>query len=268
MTQIADGVQVITDQPAVIPAASPPIEGQVTVPAHAVSVGARGNIPILDINQACCVTSVLAKNTTAFTGGGAARDYSVVTREDIHNAVMTLLLTLSQSAHAALQAQLHIGEALLPTSCTPHVATDHTAGEEAREVRVTASITCTGIAYHAHDVYASATQMIHDVAMKRFGTGYQPLGDVTYHLLHVTIVHDMRGIAAIAIQANAAYVYQISPGEKQQLIRLIAGKPKQQALATLLQFPGIAGAQISVKGGNQTLPQEPGNITMVIAERL
>ncbi len=38
----SDGVQIETDQPATIPAADPPVEGQITVSAHAVSVGASG----------------------------------------------------------------------------------------------------------------------------------------------------------------------------------------------------------------------------------
>jgi hypothetical protein len=42
---------------------------------------------------------------------------------------------------------------------------------------------------------------------------------------------------------------------------------KQQAIATLLTFPGIAGAQITVKGGNQTLPQDPERITIVVVYR-
>src|SRR6266705_672629 len=103
----SDGVQVITDQPAIIPAANPPCEGKVTVTAHAVVPGQQGNIPAYDINQACCASSVLAKNTSAFTGGAAARDFLAVRRTDINTTVTSLLLTLSQSENAALQAQLH-----------------------------------------------------------------------------------------------------------------------------------------------------------------
>ncbi len=65
----ADGVQIVTDEPASIPAGNPPIYGQVTVSAHSLNMGAQGNIQAYDINEACCLTSVLAKNTEAFTGG-------------------------------------------------------------------------------------------------------------------------------------------------------------------------------------------------------
>jgi hypothetical protein len=83
----SDGVEVVTDQLAVIPAASastPPTYGQVTVSAHALYPGPQGNIPVHDINQTCCLPSVLAQNTNAFRGGQLERDYTVVTRKDIN----------------------------------------------------------------------------------------------------------------------------------------------------------------------------------------
>src|SRR5258708_28844558 len=48
----SDATQVVTDKVATIPAANPPLEGQVTVSAHAIATGASGNIPAYDINQA------------------------------------------------------------------------------------------------------------------------------------------------------------------------------------------------------------------------
>ena len=62
--------------------ANPPSYGHVAVAAHAVNPGARGNIPAYDINLACCASSVLAKNTEAFTGGQDERDFPTVRQED------------------------------------------------------------------------------------------------------------------------------------------------------------------------------------------
>src|SRR5439155_1526601 len=50
------GVQVVTDQVAIIPAAiatTPPTYGHVTVSVHALLPGSSGNIPVRDINEAC-----------------------------------------------------------------------------------------------------------------------------------------------------------------------------------------------------------------------
>ena len=55
-----------TGQDATIPAGNPPSYGQVTVAAHAIQSGSRGNIAAYDINEACCALSVLAKNTEPF----------------------------------------------------------------------------------------------------------------------------------------------------------------------------------------------------------
>src|SRR6266566_7839603 len=154
------GVQIITDQAAVIPAGNPPSYGQVSVPAHAVFAGPQGNIPAYAITTACCATSVVAKNTGAFSGGAAAREYLVVTRTDINTAVTSLLVPLSLSEDAALQAQLHPGEALITPSCTPHVASDHRPGDEAQHVSVTVAMICTGIAYDANTLYQDAAQLL------------------------------------------------------------------------------------------------------------
>ncbi len=252
----SDGVQIVTDQAATIPAANPPLEGHITVSAHALSIGASGNIPVLDINQACCATSVLAKNTTVFTGGRNARAYSVVTKSDLASAEAAIQATLTKSAQAALTTQLYPGEALITPPCKLTVSSDHKPGTEASQVTVTVSETCRGIAYISHDVYASATQMITKDAAKRLGSGYSPIGDIQTTIVKATAPSTRQGKAQIIVQVTGTWAYQITPRIQEQLAALLAEKTKQQALAILLQFPGIAGAQITLRGGNQTLPQD------------
>jgi hypothetical protein len=263
----ASGVSIITDQTARIPAGNPPVYGQTSVPAHALSAGASGNIQTYDINTACCLPSVLAKNTQAFIGGAEARDYVVVTNTDIASAQASIQTTLAASEQAALTAQLRPGEEFITTACNNQIVTNHKPGEEAREVTVTLSDTCGGLAYAAHEVYAQATQMITIEAANQLGTGYALSGDLQAHILHATISNPIQGIATFAVKLSAIYVYRLSPNEKQQLLHLIAGKTNQQAGTMLLQFPGIAGAQIKVKGGNRTLPQDIRNIQMIIVYR-
>jgi hypothetical protein len=189
----ADGVQIITNQAASIPAANPPIEGQTIVSAHSISTGEQGNIAAGDINQPCCLTAVKAVNTSGFSAGQNAREYLVVTKADIDQAVAPLTASLEKSERAALNAQANPGEALLTPPCKPTVSSDHKPGEEATEVHVSVSETCSGIAYDPHQVYANATQLIHGEAMKRLGTLFQLMGDVAIHLLHVAIVDTIRG---------------------------------------------------------------------------
>jgi hypothetical protein len=263
----SDGVQVITDQPAIIPAANPPLEGQITIPAHALSAGVSGNIPILDINQACCATSVVAKNTSAFTGGADARDFLAVRRTDINTAVTALLLPLSQSENAALQAQLHPGEALAVSSCTPHVASNHKPGDAAKQITVTVSDTCTGFSYAAHEVYTIATQLLTAQAATTLGAAYALLGDLQVAIVRATAGEHRQGSLNLVVQVTGVWVYQITPAMQQHLLKLIAGKTKQQASAMLLQIPGIAGVQISAEGGNRTLPKDPRRIHLIVVYR-
>jgi hypothetical protein len=260
-----NGVEIITDQPAPLPAANPPMEGQVTVSAHAITTGASGNIPAYDIDQACCVTSVLAKNIKAFTGGQSARSYTVVTKSDLEAAATTIKTTLDTSEQAALNAQAITGESLTPLLCSKKVLADHQAGDETRELSVTVSETCSSIAYAAHDVDQDATQMI--TAAKRLGTGYSLLGDTQVTITHATITNQVRGIATLTVKLEATFVYQITPREKRHLLKHIAGKTRQQALTTLLHLPGIQGAAITIKGNAAALPDNPGSITIVVAER-
>ena len=263
----SNGVQIITDQAAVIPAANPPIFGQTTVSAHAVLTGASGNIPAYDINTACCATSVLAKNTEAFTGGQNARDYTVVTRADIQNAASPLKATLLKSEQAALHAQLNPGEALITPPCSPKVTTDQKIGDEAKEVQVTVSETCLGIAYQANALQQNTTQLLQQEVIKRLGTGYSLIGDLQVRIVDATITDYSRGIATIAVKLDAIYVYQLSEGERQYLLHLIAGKTKQQAVQDLLHVPGIQGVVITINGNATTLPQEEGKITIIVAHR-
>jgi hypothetical protein len=263
----ADGVEIITDQAATLPPASnttPPTFGQVTVLAHAVQPGAGGNISPYDINGSCCAASILAKNTTSFTGGQNARDYTVVTGDDMINAATSLKTSLLISEQGALNAQLHSDEALIPPSCQQTTTADHKVGDEAKEITITVSETCSGIAYNAHDLHLLATQMI---SQQPAQTGYTVFGDVTANVIHATIAHQAHGIATLTVKLDTTYIYTFPPGETQQLRNMIAGKTKQQAIATLLRFPGIAGAHITMNGENQMLPQDPGAIRIIVLYR-
>jgi hypothetical protein len=263
----ASGVQIITDQAARIPAGSPPVYGQATVPAHALLPGTQGNILAFDINTACCASSVFAKNTRGFTGGASARDVPVVTRTDIEAASATLKTTLNRSLQAALQAQMNPGEAFMPSPCTPTTTSDYQPEDAAKQVQVTVSATCSGIAYAAHEIDADATQMITSQAINTLGATYCLIGDIQVTIVHAAITDHIKGIATLAVKVHAMYLYQMRPREQEHLRTLLAGKPKQQAITTLLQFPGIQAASIHLAGGNTTLPTDPRHIQIIVMNR-
>lgn len=144
-----DGMAVITDEAATIPAATqtiPPTYGQVTVPAHATTPGVSGNIAAGDINEPCCVTSVIAQNPAAFTGGRDGQHFTYVTKQDVYHVVTPLLSTLEQRV-----PQLFTSLALA-SSCVPTVAAMPPIGQRAITVKVTATVSCTAVSYDPKSV--------------------------------------------------------------------------------------------------------------------
>jgi len=149
--------------------------------------------------------------------------------------------------------------------CSKQIITNHAAGDEATEVTVTLSETCSGIAYPTNALRQNATQMLTKKVMQRFGTGYTLRGDIQVSILHTNITDQAHGIATLDVKLDATWVYQLSPGKRKQITRLIAGKSPQQAIKTLFQLPGIQGAAINSNIG--VLPADPGRITIVVVNR-
>jgi hypothetical protein len=258
----SDGVQIVTTQDGVIPAASPnpPAFGQVTVAAQATSTGDRGNISAYDINETCCASGILAKNTNAFYGGQDERDYMTVTKIDIAHAASTLKTTLSESMQGALTGQVQSGEALVTPPCTPKITADHQIGQEATQVNVTVSETCSGVAYNTQELQTKATQLLTTQAIKKLGTGYSVLGDVqvTTNAATVTASHP-----TIAFSCNGVWVYALSNQEQASIKKMIAGKTTAKSLQLLSSLPGIE--RVSTSWDMHTkLPKDTQSIHLVI----
>lgn len=263
----SDGVQVTTDQLAVIPAAlatTPPTYGEVTVSAHALEPGPQGNIPVRDINQACCLPSVLAQNTVAFQGGQNARDYTYVTRIDIDHVVAGLVTTLTQSEHAAFTTQLMQHEALVTPPCTRSVSTDHQVGAEAAAVNVTIADQCTAIAYDAAALEEQAAQVLTHELAQRGGAHYHLVGVAKISVLRARIVDQRRQVASLTVHLEGTWMYQFSQQHLQSIKQLVAGKTGRQAVRILLSLPGIQQATIEGVAANGSLPKDTSSIQVRI----
>jgi len=254
-----DGIQVTTDRDADIPAANPPLEGQATVPAHALNANAKGNIQAYDINLAVS-SDLTVKNLSNFSGGQDARDFQTVTKQDIAQAAAPLKTTLAQSMQGALTGQVQSGEALVTPPCTPKVSTDHQIGDEATQVKVTLSETCSGVAYNTQELTTKATQLLTTQALKKLGTGYSLLGDVqvTTTTANVTASHPI-----IAFSCNGVWVYVLSDKAQEHIKDLIKGKTTQDALHLLASQPGIERVA-TPWDVNTKLPKDTQNIHLVI----
>src|SRR5260221_2241433 len=102
----ADGVQVVTDAAASLPAGNPPLFGVATVSAHTLQAGSHYNIAVLDIDGLCCAAGVAVKNTAGFSGGRDAQTYTMVRQADVDGLARPLIDTLTQDAQAGIRGEV------------------------------------------------------------------------------------------------------------------------------------------------------------------
>jgi hypothetical protein len=263
----ADGVHVLTDAPAPIPAGNPPLFGVVSVSAHAALAGSRGNIAALDIDGLCCVAGVAVKNTAGFSGGQDALTDPTVRQADIDGLARPLVDTLAQSSQAGVRSQLRPQEWMVTIpACSPTISVDHPVGSRATRVSVTVAVTCQSEVYDQHATRElAATSLAREMAAT-LGTNYAPVGQVTTTLVGVRVTDATRGTLALSILAEGVWVYQWSKEHLEALAKGIAGTRKQEALAHLLREEGVQTASITLVGGDgATLPADPSYIIIDVA---
>jgi hypothetical protein len=240
------GIQVVTNQDTTIPAGNPPSYGQVSVSAHAISPGVRGNIPAYDISLACCATSVLAKNTQPFTGGQDERNFQTVAKSDIDTTATPLKTAVAQSLAGAFQGQLQPAEQQQLLPCTPSVTSDHQPKQEATQVKVTVSETCSAIAYNKGELETKVAAFLATQALQKVGAGYSLFGTLRVSVTQATVTNNSN--VFLSFHAQGTWVYALGNAQQQYMKRLIAGKTKQQAVQLLASLPGVERAAIGFSG--------------------
>lgn len=152
----------MTDEQAVIPPAvqtTPPTYGQVSVAAHALISGEVGNIQAGDINEACCVTSVIAQNTL-FHGGRDAYTYTYLSDQDVKNTTAPLLPTLR------LQTLSTLPNPQLNPTCTTVATSTPSVGKETLNAVLRITETCKALSYTVSSVKDAIS-----LYSEHFGTG-------------------------------------------------------------------------------------------------
>jgi hypothetical protein len=266
----ADGVQVVTDAPSAIPAGNPPLFGIVTVSAHTLQGGSRGNITALDIDGLCCVAGVAVKNTADFSGGQDAQNYTTVRQADIDGLTRSLIDTLTQDAQTGVRSQLRPQEWIVTIpACTPAISPDHTVGSRATQVTVMVAVTCRSEVYDQQAAKLFAAVSFTQESSTALGTNYALKGQVTTTFVGVKVTDTKRGMLILSIEADGMWVYQWSQAHLETLAGRIAGTRKQEALALLLREEGVQTASIQLTGREQTtLPADPSRIIIhVVGEQ-
>jgi len=252
----ADGIQVVTDTDATLPAASFPTFGQRSVPAHAITTGPLGNIRAGDIYGSCCRANVSAVNG-AFTGGQNARTYQSVTVQDIKGVVAHVNTRIEQSVQAALQTQVQSTETLLtPLTCTQQVTPDHHIGDEAVHISVMVEGTCTGIVYNTQAFTTLTTYIATQDAQQHVGTGYSTTTGV-----YCTITGHLSDHSAIDLHVKvlSVWAYRFDEAQQQTIKAMIAGMSKDKAITTLLHLSSVQSVSLTLTHGT-TLPSDTQHI--------
>ncbi len=266
----ADGIEIVTAAPAVIPAGNPPIEGEVTVPAHATVIGPQGNIAPLDLNGLCCMAGISVKNTAAFHDGQYAYDYPMVTQADIDQVAGSLLAALTAATQESMQTEVHPNERLAgQVVCQSAVTPDHPIGSDASQVTVNVSVTCHAATYDHEAVVRLVTKALMQQATTTLGTDYALRGTISTTITQAVIPHARPGTLTLLVTGQGVWVYQVSTAEQARLTRLIAGLSRQQAIHVLQQQePGhLAAVHIQVTGlwtDGSRLPADPVRIHLVV----
>jgi hypothetical protein len=260
----AEGIHIVTDAAAFIPAGNPPRLGVVTVPAHTIPTGPLGNIAAFDLSGLCCAAGVAVKNTVAFTGGQRARDFAAVAQRDVQQVAGPLAATLTQSAQETFTTQVHPTEQVLsPAQCAPTIHPDHPVGSEAAQVAVAVSVTCRGEVYDAQGAKVLAATLLAQQAARTLGPSYEVVGEVTTQIVQVRTLDAHRGTLLLYVWAEGVWSYPFGQTRLHQFAGSIAGTRVQDARTLLLHTQGISAVTITLSGGDgSTLPTNPDQISM------
>src|SRR6266704_203000 len=224
---------------------------------HQDATRATGNIQAGDIS---ITTNALQVRNNQFHNGQDARDFTTVSKEDIDQPAATLKAQVAQSMQAALQGQVKIGEQFLSLPCSPTTTADHEVGDEALQVHITVSESCTALTYDTQQLTTLVTARLTAQAAKILGIGYKLHGNVTVSMTKVTTT-DKKNVVLLSFTCQGTWVDQINEA---RIKALVTGKPRLTALHILSTVSGVQSVSIAGVSDNQPLPSDPAHIHLLM----
>jgi hypothetical protein len=259
-----DGIEIVTDADAVIPAAAYPSFGEATVAAHTAITGPAGNIAANDLYGPCCRLNVSAVNH-AFSGGQDARTFPMVSYQDVAKVESVLHPQLIKSMKAAFLTDLRMGESLLtPFACREQVDGSAGIGDEATSLTLMLTETCSADAYQTQELAALVSQQLMARAQQQGGSGYSLAGTITLEMIDAMPVTGKPNMQLLTVRGTGTWAYQLSEQQIEQMAREIAGKNAAQATSILLHSPGVSQVNVGTSG---TLPADPARIHVLVIEQ-
>jgi hypothetical protein len=247
-----DGMHIITDSIAYIPPGNFSTNGQASVMAHVTTIGSQGNVEAGDFSGACCRDYVFAR-TGQFTGGQDARNFTVVSQQDIDGLTTQLEKQMSTISLFSLPS----GEALATPQCSENIQPSSPVGKEADSVTLTLTKTCSADSYSQVDFVNQVDMYFKTIVGTKFGSSYIPVSSPQISVSSTSIKENTVKISAFV---NGTMVYHFRKADMDKLKRLVAGKTREQAGQIILKWRDIrlTGIQLQFSQGN--LPSDPERI--------
>jgi hypothetical protein len=263
----SDGVQVITDESASIPAGNGVTNGSASVIAHAIVGGTVGNIQPFDVNTLCCLSGILARNTAAFTGGVDPKSYPTISTTDLQTAAHQLAGILAPLAKTGVQRQIAQTERVLTSlHCRLTPSSTPKVGERATTARVSVSETCQTQVYDDAALQEQTRLLFDADASKALPWGILQGNSLALTLATPLLLDSSHHTYKLAITASGTLVFHLSETQLHSLVTQIAGKPITQAQRELLQLQGVQGVSIQpAQQGENSLPQDPTSIRIILS---
>src|SRR5262249_51769958 len=190
--------------------------------------------------------------------------YPIVQQSDIDSTENSLIAANQPNPQRELQRIMRSNEQIVGTpQCKPNVSSDHQAGDNVAQVTVSVIFTCTGEVYDRNGAEALATRLLSNQATTDLGTAYAPVHKVKTVVSNVIL--DNQGTVTLIVSTEGVWAYQFGQEQKQNLVKLVAGKRKQAAIDLLQQQQGVSQIAIQLSdGGKQTLSSDLTQITVVV----
>lgn len=258
-----NGVEVVTDEDAVIPGAAPSSVGWATVRTHAKNVGLIGNLAPGVLHGTCCLPHISYINFWSYGGGSPATTSSVFRTMDLEQTITHTQHSLESITRSALHAQIDQGETeLTPRRCSFSHTTPHQMSY--RSIQITGSEVCQPlIIVRTFDVVTAMTPLLMLQVHQHFDVHAQLKGEVRVLVQDSTEVHP--GVFSLVLRASGTWQYVFSSPQLETMRVMSAGQTHEEVLHRLKHTSGISTVQITVSGLQQRiLPIDPTRITVVV----
>lgn len=263
----ANNIQIVTDQTVTIAAGNGTTNGSASAPAHTIQAGERANIQPFAINTLCCLSGILARNTSQFYGGQDSKPYPMLSQTDVKKETAILATSLDLISHQGIQEQIKPTEQLLqPAQCKLTITTNPRVGEQATMASVSVFETCNSQVYDNSLMQSLTQQAFSEDAQREDGSNFIQRGTLAIALANTRLLDKAHQTYQLEVSATGTLIFHLTAQQLQSLKTQIAGKRIAEAQHELLQFEGIAGVYIQpAHQGDSQLPADPGQIVIAVS---